>query len=127
MEIRKDYRYTETHEWAKKEGNEVVIGISDFAQQELGDVVYVELPEVGDELKAGEECGIIDSAKTTSPINNPIDGTVTRINHELEDHPELVNKSPYDEGWMYALEPADPNQIDQMMDAQAYEALLQKS
>jgi glycine cleavage system H protein len=127
MEIDKKCRYTESHEWARLEGDEVVIGISDFAQGELGDVVYVELPGVDDQLAAGEECGMIDSAKTTSPLMNPVSGVVTRINDELADHPELVNHSPYDEGWMYAVKPDVPAEYEGLMGAEEYTEFVKQA
>ncbi len=121
MHIPEDLRYSETHEWARLVGEEVLVGISDFAQSELGDVVYVELPEVGSMLGAVEECGIIDSAKTTTPLMNPIAGTVSKINEDLADHPELVNHSPYEDGWMYALRPDNPDDLENLMNAADYE------
>jgi len=120
MKIPENCRYAETHEWIRIEGDEALVGISDFAQGELGDVVYVELPEVEAELGAGDEAGMIDSAKTTSPIINPISGRIVRINEKLADHPELVNQSPYDEGWLYAIEPENPAAADSLLDAAAY-------
>ena len=127
MEIPESNRYSETHEWVRLEGSEVLVGISDYAQEELGDVVYVELPEMDAKLNAGEECGMIDSAKTTSPIINPVSGTVVRINDELADHPELINKSPYGKGWMYALEADNPADIERLMDSAAYGTFLEES
>ena len=127
MEIPESNRYAETHEWVRLEGGEALVGITDYAQEELGDVVYVELPEVDAKLGAGEECGMIDSAKTTSPIINPISGTVVRINDEIGEHPELVNQSPYDDGWMYALEPDNPADLDRLMSAEAYRKFLEES
>jgi len=125
MNVPEDRRYTETHEWVRMDGDETMIGITDFAQGELGDVVYVELPLVDTELAAAEECGMIDSAKTTSPILNPISGSVIRINEDLSDHPELVNQSPYEEGWMYALMPSNPADIGRLMDAAAYRKFVE--
>ena len=127
MNIPDNCRYAETHEWARLDGDLVFIGISDYAQGELGDVVYVELPEVDTQLGGGEECGMIDSAKTTSPLMNPVAGTVARINEEIADHPELVNKSPYDEGWMYALTPENPGDLEGLMDAEAYHKHVEES
>jgi glycine cleavage system H protein len=120
MDIKDNLHYSESHEWARLDGSDVLVGITDYAQEELGDVVYVELPEVGNKVGAGEECGMIDSAKTTSPLNSPIGGTVVRVNDELADHPELVNKSPYDEGWMFALEPDNPDDMNKLMSADEY-------
>jgi glycine cleavage system H protein len=127
MEIHQGCRYTETHEWARKDGEEIIIGISDFAQEELGDVVYVELPQVDDSLKAGDEAGMIDSAKTTSPIVNPIGGVVTVVNEELDSHPELINGSPYDEGWIYSVKPDNPADFDKLMDPAAYKSYVAKA
>ena len=126
MEINESCRYTDTHEWARVEGKEVLVGITDYAQEELGDVVYVELPDIDDELSPGEECGMIDSAKTTSPLLSPVSGTVTRVNDALADQPELVNHSPYDEGWMFALKPNDPAEISDLMDATEYTEFLKE-
>jgi len=117
-------RYSKTHEWVRLDGNEAVVGITDHAQSELGDVVYVELPEIGTEYGADEECGMIDSAKTTSPLINPISGTITRINEKLADNPELVNQSPYGDGWMYALKPSDPGEMDDLMTSIGYEEFV---
>jgi len=125
MNIPENCRYTDTHEWVRKDGDELIIGITDFAQEELGDVVYVELPDVETELGTEEECGMIDSAKTTSPLMNPCAGTVVRINENLADKPELVNQSPFDEGWMYAITPKDPADFDALMDPAKYAELLE--
>jgi glycine cleavage system H protein len=127
MEIHQDCRYTETHEWARKEGDEILVGITDFAQNELGDVVYVELPDADEALKAGDEAGMIDSAKTTSPIVNPIGGTVAKVNDELEAHPELINQSPYDEGWIYSIRPDSPADFDKLMDPAAYAEFVKQA
>ena len=120
MKNPENFYYTETHEWVKRDGGELLVGITDFAQEELGEIVYVELPEIGAALEAGEECGMIDSAKTSSPIMNPVTGTVTRVNEELIDHPELVNKSPYIDGWMYAIEPDNPGDVETLMESAEY-------
>ncbi|MCX6647394.1 MAG: glycine cleavage system protein GcvH [bacterium] len=127
MNFPEGFHYTESHEWARMEGDEVLVGITDFAQNELGDIVYVELPDIDDVLEGGEECGMIDSAKTTSPINNPVSGRVTRINEQLVDHPELLNKSPYDEGWLYALEPDSMDDLAALMDKADYEKFIEES
>jgi glycine cleavage system H protein len=120
MNIPENCRYMDTHEWIRLEGDEAHVGITDFAQGELGDVVYVELPEIETTLDAGDEAGMIDSAKTTSPILAPVTGRVIRINEKLADHPELVNQSPYEEGWLYVLEPENPKDINNLLDAAAY-------
>jgi len=127
MNIPKNCKYSESHEWVRLEGSEATIGITDYAQGELGDIVYVELPEIGAELSVGEECGMIDSAKTTSPLLSPISGIVTGINEELADHPELVNQSPYDEGWMFVIEPENTSDIKQLMSADEYKEFLEEN
>jgi len=126
MQVDQRCRYTETHEWARIEGEEAIVGITDYAQEELGEVVYVELPEVGSEVEAGEECGMIDSAKTTSPLINPVSGTVSRVNGELSEHPEYVNQSPYDKGWMYAVKYKDAGEFEKLMSPSEYEEYVKK-
>ena len=119
-----DRRYTEEHEWAMVDGGEVVVGISDFAQHELGDVVYVELPKVGARVTALEEFGVVESVKAASDLFSPLSGEVADVNAELSDHPELVNESPYDRGWMLRVRPDDLAELDALMDAAAYRALI---
>ena len=126
MNISDKCKYAKTHEWIRIDGDEAFVGISDFAQEELGDVVYIELPEVDDELSPGEECGMIDSAKTTSAIYSPITGTVSKINENLKDHPELINSSPFDDGWMFAVKKDDPFEIDHLMDPKQYAAFIEE-
>ncbi len=127
MNYPENCRYTESHEWVRMDSDEVLIGITDFAQGELGDVVYVELPEVGTEMAVGDECGMIDSAKTTSPLIIPLNGTIVRVNEKLADHPELVNECPYDEGWMFAVEPENPKELERLMTAEEYKTHVQQS
>ena len=121
MNIPKDLRYSEEHEWVKSEGNTVKIGITDFAQDELGDIVFVELPEVGDELSADEPFGSVESVKTVSELYAPISGKVISINEELEDSPEFVNDSPYEKAWMIEIEPNDPSEVDKLLSPEEYE------
>ncbi len=117
----KELKYAETHEWARDEGDGVVaIGITDYAQTELGDVVYVELPEVGDQLAAGEEAGAVESVKAASDIYAPVSGEVIAINEVLEDEPETINDSPYGDGWFYKLKMSDPSELDGLLSAQEY-------
>lgn len=119
----KELKYAETHEWARDEGDGVVaIGITDYAQTELGDVVYVELPEVGDQLAAGEEAGAVESVKAASDIYAPVSGEVMAINEVLEDEPETINDSPYGDGWFYKLKMSDPSELDGLLSAQEYVA-----
>src|SRR5919205_1588896 len=107
MNTPKELRYSEEHEWVKVEGEKVRVGITDFAQHELGDIVFVELPEVGDEVKADEPFGSVESVKTVSELYAPISGKIVEINEELSDSPEFVNESPYDKAWMVVIEPSD--------------------
>lgn len=117
--------YTSDHEWVQEvEGGAVRIGITAFAQDSLGDVVYVSLPAVGDTLTSGEACGEVESTKSVSDIYAPISGEVTGINDALDTSPELVNSAPYTEGWMYEVRPADAGALDGLMDAAAYRASL---
>ncbi|WP_379970404.1 glycine cleavage system protein GcvH [Ectobacillus sp. sgz5001026] len=124
MSIPKEYRYSEEHEWVKVEGNKVIVGITDFAQHELGDIVFVELPEVGTELKANEAFGSVESVKTVSELYAPISGKVLEINEELSDSPELVNESPYEKAWMVVLELSDASELESLLSAEKYEALI---
>ncbi|WP_280769433.1 glycine cleavage system protein GcvH [Salipaludibacillus daqingensis] len=126
MDLPKDLKYSEEHEWVKVEGEKVRIGITNFAQAELGDIVFVELPEVGDELEADEPFGSVESVKTVSELYAPITGKVVEVNEELEDSPEFVNESPYEKAWMVVVEPSDKSEIDKLMDAEAYEAMTKE-
>jgi glycine cleavage system H protein len=112
--------YTENHEWANVDGNRVTIGITDFAQHELGDIVFVELPEVGGELEAGEPFGNVESVKTVSELYAPVSGKVVAVNGELIDDPAKVNESPYGDGWMIVVEISDKSQLDGLWSAETY-------
>jgi glycine cleavage system H protein len=117
----KELGYRETHEWVRNEGDgTVTVGITDYAQDSLGDIVYVELPELGDELDLGQEAGVVESVKAASDVFAPLTGTVIAINEALEDTPEIINASPYGDGWFYRLRLADPAELDDLLDAQAY-------
>ncbi|GIN56687.1 glycine cleavage system H protein [Lederbergia ruris] len=120
MNIPKELRYSEEHEWVKDEGDKVRIGITEFAQDELGDIVFVELPEVGDEVTVNEPFGSVESVKTVSELYSPISGKVVEVNEDLDDSPELVNESPYDKAWMIVIEPADKSEMDNLMSAEKY-------
>jgi glycine cleavage system H protein len=122
MEFDPTCRYQESHEWIRVEGEEGVIGISDYAQSELNDVVYVELPEVGDLLEKGDEFGSVESVKASSELYMPVGGEVIAINEELEDSPELVNEDPFGTGWMVRIRLDDPSETDDLLDAEAYRA-----
>ncbi|HEE9034615.1 TPA: glycine cleavage system protein GcvH [Bacillus cereus] len=120
MSIPNNLRYSEEHEWVKTEGNEVVIGITHFAQGELGDIVFVELPEVGATIEANEPFGSVESVKTVSELYAPVSGKVVAVNEELSDQPELVNESPYEGAWMVKVELSDANQVEKLLTAEKY-------
>jgi len=121
-----DLKYAETHEWVRMESDgNVTVGISDHAQEALGDVVYVELPEMGIEVDARSEAGVVESVKAASDIYAPVSGTVIAINETLEDAPETVNESPYDDGWFFKLRPSDPSELDALLSAEEYEELCE--
>ncbi|MCQ3828789.1 glycine cleavage system protein GcvH [Microbulbifer elongatus] len=122
-EIRSELKYASSHEWARlEEDGTVTVGISDHAQDALGDVVYVETPEVGQTVSAGEEAGVVESVKAASDIYAPISGEVIAVNESLEDEPETVNSSPYDDGWFFKIKPSDESELDKLLDADAYKA-----
>jgi glycine cleavage system H protein len=120
----KELRYSKEHEWVKVEGNQVRIGISDFAQSELGDIVFVELPEVGDEITINEPFGSVESVKTVSELYAPISGKVVEINEDLDDSPEYVNESPYEKAWMIVVELSDAAEIENLLTAEQYEEMI---
>jgi len=122
----KELRYSEEHEWVKVEGDKVRIGITDFAQSELGDIVFVELPEVGDEITADEPFGSVESVKTVSELYAPISGKVVEINEDLSDSPEFVNESPYEKAWMIVVEPASMADVENLMTAEQYEEMVKE-
>ncbi len=123
-EVRKELKYLASHEWARLEADgTVTIGITDHAQAALGDVVYVEAPEVGSSVTAGEEAGVVESVKAASDIYSPVSGEVIAINDALEDTPETVNESPYDDGWFFKVKPSDLSELDSALDVDGYSAL----
>jgi glycine cleavage system H protein len=124
MNTPKELRYSEEHEWVRVEGDKVRVGITDFAQSELGDIVFVELPEVGTEIKANEPFGSVESVKTVSELYAPISGTVVEVNEALNDNPEFVNESPYEKAWMIVVEPSDLSEVDNLLTAEQYEAMI---
>ena len=121
--ILEELRYADSHEWVKLEGEIALVGITDYAQHALGNIVYVDMPEVGDEVTAGEEFGAVESVKAASDLISPISGEVVEINEELEDEPELVNKDPY-ANWIMKVKVSDPSEIDNLMDAAAYAKVI---
>ena len=117
-------KYADSHEWVKVEGNIGIIGISDYAQHSLGDIVYVDLPSEGDEINKGEEFGAVESVKAASDLYSPVRGTIIEINSALEDQPELINQDAY-ENWIIKVELADPAELDSLLDAAAYEKICE--
>ncbi|NOZ03232.1 MAG: glycine cleavage system protein GcvH [FCB group bacterium] len=124
MNIPSELLYTKDHEWARFEGSEVTIGITDFAQGELGDIIYVEFPEIGQEVGKGDPIGTIEAVKTVADIYAPVAGKVTAVNNDLEDAPEQVNNDPYGAGWMIKLEVTDPSDKEGLLSADDYQALI---
>ena len=125
MSLPQDLKYSEDHEWIKVDGNTVTIGITDFAQSELGDIVFVELPEEGDDISTGDSFGSVESVKTVSELYAPVSGKVVAVNEELEDSPELVNENPYEGAWMLKVEISDAGELDNLLDAAAYQAVIE--
>ncbi len=118
-----DLKYTKSHEWVRVEGNMATVGITDHAQHHLGDLVYIDLPEVGDELTAEEDAGVVESVKTASDIYSPVSGKVIAINEKLKTAAETVSKDPYGEGWLFKLEMKNPAEIDNLLTADAYKKI----
>lgn len=125
MKVPTDVKYTDDHEWIRIDGSLGRIGITDFAQEALTDVVYVELPEVGEEFKKGESMGVVESTKSVNDIFAPVSGRVVEVNELLADHPELVNEQPYGEGWMILLELSDMDEVDALLEAGSYSKVLE--
>ncbi|MFA5034230.1 MAG: glycine cleavage system protein GcvH [Candidatus Margulisiibacteriota bacterium] len=124
MNYPESLKYTKDHEWANLEGGLVTVGITDYAQDSLGDVVYVELPAVGKELAAGKEFGVVESVKSVSSLYSPINGTVVEANSALEGNSALVNKAPYTDGWMIKIKPANPAELNTLLSASDYQKTL---
>ncbi|MBB3048388.1 glycine cleavage system H protein [Litorivivens lipolytica] len=118
-----ELKYASSHEWARLEADgTITVGITDHAQDALGDVVFVELPEIGNTYSAGEEIGVVESVKAASDIYSPVSGEVIAINESLEESPEVINESPYDDGWFFKLQPSEPGELENLLDAEAYDA-----
>jgi len=126
MNFPEDLRYTRDHEWARAKGTRVVVGITEFAQEQLGDIVYVELPAIGAEVKKGETFGVVESTKAVSDLYAPISGKVVEINAPLVDAPEGINEDPYGKGWMIAVEAPDAKELAGLLDAKGYAAFVQE-
>lgn len=121
----KELRYTREHEWLRDEGNgEFTVGITEHAQETLGDMVFVDLPDVGDVVSAGDDCAVVESVKAASDIYAPISGEIIAVNDALSDSPELVNESPYQEGWIFRIKMSDDSQLADLIDAQGYLSMI---
>ena len=119
-----DLRFHKEHEWVRLKGQRATVGISHFAQDALGDIVFIELPKTGTTIKAGQQIGEIESTKTTSTLYTPVSGTIAQVNGDLKDHPEVVNSDPYGRGWMVVIDLSEAGEIDTLMTAEQYEAFL---
>jgi len=126
MDIPKDRKYTKTHEWARLDDGLVIVGISDFAQESLGDVVYVEAPDVGREVSAGEAVAVIESVKTASDVYAPIAGKIVEVNEVLADEPELVNTDPYNAGWLFKIQPASAAELEKLLNPEEYAKVIEE-
>ena len=124
MTVPAELKYTAEHEWIRVEGDEIVVGVTEFAQGELGDVVFIEIETEGETLSRGDTFGTIEAVKTVSDLYMPVDGEVVKVNPALEDTPELVNSEPFEGGWMIRIKLTDPSQLDDLMSADAYNALI---
>ena len=123
-EVREGLKYTKAHEWLKVKGDKAVVGVTDYAQSELTDIVFVELPEIGKEIKKGEELCVVESVKSVSELYAPISGKVVNVNKKLDDSPETINESPYDDGWLDEMEIKDKSEIDRLLDAESYKKMI---
>jgi glycine cleavage system H protein len=126
MNFPDDLLYIESHEWLKNEGGRVVIGLTDYAQSQLKDIVYVELPEIGSKFKKGESIGVVESVKTVADVFSPITGKIMEVNLALKDHPEFINTDPYGKGWIIKMEPRDKEELRGLLSSQAYQGSLPK-
>ncbi|HEY9135224.1 MAG TPA: glycine cleavage system protein GcvH [Pseudomonadales bacterium] len=120
-QLPEELKYLSTHEWVRVEGDVATVGITDHAQNAMGDLVYVEVPEVGQQLSAGDEAGVVESVKAASDIYAPVSGEVVAVNEGLEDEPEWVNTNPYGDGWMFQIKMSDPSDLDSLLDSEAYQ------
>ena len=127
LDLPDDLRYTEDHEWARMKGENVTIGVTDYAQEQLGDIVFVEMPASGDSFKKGDEFGTVESVKAVAELYMPVDGEVIQVNQALEDAPELLNRNPYSDGWIIEIKPDDMSQLEVILDKNAYVKLLEGS
>lgn len=121
-----DLRYSTTHEWVRVEGSQAIIGITDYAQSELGDITYLELPKVGDRVEAGQPFGVIESVKADEELFAPVSGTIAAVNQNAVDHPEILNDDPYGEGWLVVIEMSNLDELKTLMTAEQYKQMLEK-
>ncbi|MFQ5915609.1 MAG: glycine cleavage system protein GcvH [Nitrospinota bacterium] len=126
MEFPGDLLYTKEHEWTLVEGNRVRVGITDYAQGKLGDIVFVQLPEVGEDVEAGTTFGVVESVKAVSDLFAPVSGTVKQVNNNLDDQPETINSDPYENGWMIVVEMSDKTDLDELLSAEDYQTFVQE-
>jgi len=125
--IPKDRKYTQAHEWVKEQDGELIVGITEHAQEELGDITFIEMPEVDEKYEQGADCAEIESVKAASEIYMPITGVISAINEELEDEPEKVNNSPFEQGWIIKIKDYDQSQLNELLDAEGYSKFLEDS
>ena len=126
MEFKSDVKYLKTHEWAAQSEEGIVVGISDYAQNTLSDIVYVELPEVGDEIDKGDQICVVESVKAAGDVYAPVSGKIVAVNDVLEDEPEIVNSSPFGNGWLVRIKPSDPKEWDTLMTAEEYKKVVEE-
>lgn len=126
MNIPKELKYSKDHEWVRVEGNKAVVGIDDYAQSQLGDVVFVELPQIGSDIACGDRFSVVESVKAVSDIYAPVSGTVIEANERLTDTPECINEDPYGQGWIAVIELKDVSEVDRLLDSKAYQILLEE-
>ena len=126
LDLPENLSYSENHVWALLDGEKVRVGISDYAQDQLGDIVFIDLPQVGDSFEKGKEFGVVESVKAVNDLYMPVGGEIIAVNPELEDSPEIVNGSPYSDGWMIEIKPEDPGEMDSLMKKDAYIKMLQE-
>ena len=124
MQIPRELRYTKDHQWVRWNGKVATVGLTDFAQDQLGDLTYVELPTLDDSVESQDEAAVVESVKAASDVYAPISGIIADVNKALEKHPELINSDPYGEGWIFRIRPDDPSEIEMLLDAEGYEAIL---
>lgn len=126
MAVPKDLKFTKTHEWVKVDGDTVTIGLSDYAQGELGDITYVELPQAGENFSKADSFGVVESVKAASDVYTPVSGEVVESNEETEDAPEMINQSPFEKAWLVKIKLSDPSELDELMDSATYEKYLEE-